>query len=136
MFSAASDLYLNPQRIPGQVDPIKNLTAGVPPSTYNGYEGELLDVFSPQWQAGYSYELAENNIAITGGFGPVPWIVGITLEDADYFWAIKGVGTCPNGATYPHPVFLIATTMFNYTAAQNNLGGPTMIPSCIRNMPG
>ena len=122
MFSAASDLYLNPQRIPGQADPIKNITAGVPLATYNGYNGELLDVFSPQWQAGYTYELAENNIAITGGFGPVPWIVGITLEDADYFWAIKGIGTCPNGATYPHPVFLIATTMFNYTAAQDNLG--------------
>ncbi len=128
MFAAAADLYLNPQRIPGQVDPIKNITAGVPLSTYNGYAGELLDVFSPQWQAGYSYEVTENNIAITGGFGPVPWIVGITLEDADYFWAIKGVGTCPNGATYPHPTFLIATTAFDYSSSQNNLGGSYQDP--------
>ena len=121
MFSAASDLYLNPQRIPGQVDPIKDITVGVPESTYNGYQGRLLDVFSPQWQAGYEYELSQNNLAITGGFANVPWIVGITLEDADYFWALKGIGTCRYGAPYPHPVFLIATTMFTYTAAQNNL---------------
>ena len=124
LFSAASDLYLNPQRIPGQVDPIKDITVGVPQSTYDGYEGRLLDLFSPQWQAGYSYELSENNQAITGGFGPVPWIVGITLEDADYFWALKGIGTCPTGAPYPHPSFLIATTMFSYTSAQNPNGQP------------
>lgn len=128
MFSAASDLYLNPQRIPGQVDPIKNITVGVPLSTYNDYQGVLLDLFSPQWQAGYNYELSQNNQAITGGFGPVPWIVGITLEDADYFWALKGIGTCTAGSPYPHPSFLIATTMFNYTAAQNNLGRPYQDP--------
>jgi Putative Ig domain len=128
LFSAASDLYLNPQRIPGQVDPIKNITIGVPQSTYNDYQGLLLDVFSPQWQAGYNYELSQNNQAITGGFASVPWIVGITFEDADYFWALKGVGTCQYGAPYPHPAFLIATTMFNYTAAQNPNGQPYQDP--------
>jgi Putative Ig domain len=122
LVNAAADLYLNPQRIPNQVDPIKSITAGVPQSTYDGWQGRLLDTYSPQWQAGYAYEIAENNIAITGGFASVPWIVGITLEDADYFWAIKGIGTCANGSPYPHPAFLIATTMFSYTAAQSNLG--------------
>ncbi len=122
LFAASPDIYLNPQRVPGQVDPIKNITVGVPYSTYNGWQGRLLDVFSPQWQAAYTFEVGNNNSMITGGFASTPWIVGVTLEDADYFWALKGVGTCPNGATYPHPAYLIATTMFNYTAAQNNLG--------------
>ena len=54
----------------------------------------------------------------------MPWVVGITLEDADYFWALKGIGTCTTGAPYPHPTFLIATTMFSYTAAQNPNGQP------------
>ncbi len=124
LINAAADLYLNPQRIPNMPDPIKSITAGVPQSTYDGWAGRLLDTYSPQWQAGYTYEIAENNLAITGGFASVPWIVGITLEDADYFWAIKGVGTCATGSPYPHPSFLIATTMFSYTAAQNNLGRP------------
>ncbi len=74
-----------------------------------------------KWAQGYKGEVTLKNRAITNGFASVPWIVGITTEDADYFWALKGTGDNPI-ATYPHPSYLIATAMFTYTAAQNPTG--------------
>ena len=112
LFPTAGDAYLSPSRL-GLPQALKNIVAGVPHSTYNGYQGRLLDVFDPEWQQAYTAELANQNTAITGGFANVPWIVGITIEDADYFWALKSVGNNPV-APYPHPSFLIATTNFKY----------------------
>ena len=44
--------------------------------------------------------------------------MGITTEDADFFWALKSNGT--NGwAKYPHPGFLIACTNFQYSGYQD-----------------
>lgn len=126
--TTAGDLQTNPARLGMQQgDRVKNLTDGVPLSTFNDYRGRLLDVFAPQWAQAYAGEVAQANTAITGGFASVPWVVGITLEDADYFWALKGVGTCPTGSPYPHPSFLIATTNFT----QNSGSGFTYTDSKV-----
>ena len=105
----------------GLPEPIKNITSGTPSFCTQNYCGGLFDVFDPKWAQGYKGEVALRNKAITGGFASVPWIVGITTEDADYFWALKGTGDNPI-ASYPHPSYLIATAMFTYTAAQNPNG--------------
>jgi len=45
-----------------------------------------------------------------------PWIVGITTEDADFLWALKGTGDNPlKPNSYPHMGFLIAVANFNYS---------------------
>ncbi len=117
LFPTSADAYNSPARL-GLPQGIKNITQGIPLTTYNGYQGRLLDVFDPEWQQAYTLEMANLNQAITGGFANVPWIVGITTEDADFFWALKSNGT--NGwAKYPHPAFLIACTNFNFPGYQD-----------------
>ena len=119
-FDATSDIVNHPTDV-GLTEPFKNIVDGIPQSTYpcsTNYCGQLMDVFDPAWQIGYQGELALQNQAITGGFASVPWIVAITTEDADYFWAIKGVGTDPV-TPYPNPGWLIAVTNFQQTNYQD-----------------
>lgn len=110
LFTTSSDLLYHPTDL-GVSEPIKDIIKGIPASTYNDYRGILLDFFDPKWAQGYAGEVAQQKKAITGGFATVPWIVGITTEDADYFWALKGTGDDPY-AQYPHPTWLIAVTNF------------------------
>jgi len=98
----------------GLAEPIKQILKGIPSTTYNcakNYCGEgVMDIFDPKWAQGYAGEIALQNKAITGGFANVPWIIGITTEDADFFWPIKGTGTGPY--PYPHNSWFVAVTNF------------------------
>jgi len=98
----------------GLAEPIKQIINGIPSSTYNcatEYCGEgVMDVFDPKWAQGYAGEIALQNKAVTGGFGTVPWIVGITTEDADFFWPLKGTGSGPD--PYPNTAWFVAVTNF------------------------
>jgi hypothetical protein len=97
LFSTSGDLLNHPDDIK-VAEPIKDIVAGIPTSIFRDYRGILLDIFDPKWQQGYQGEVAIQNQAITGGFATVPWVVGITTEDADYFWALKGTGNGPFAA--------------------------------------
>jgi hypothetical protein len=112
MSTAAESIYY-PSDI-GLAEPIKQIINGIPSSTYNcasKYCGEgVLDVFDPKWAQGYAGEIALQNKAITGGFGTVPWIIGITIEDADFFWPLKGIGSGPY--PYPNTAWFVAVTNF------------------------
>lgn len=112
MSTAADSLY-HPSDI-GIAEPIKQIINGIPSSTYNcgsKYCGEgVLDVFDPKWAQAYAGEVALQNKAITGGFGTVPWIIGITTEDADFFWPLKGIGSGPY--PYPNTAWFVAVTNF------------------------
>lgn len=110
LLNTSSDLLNHPGDLK-VAEPIKDIIKGIPTSTYHDYRGILIDVFDPKWQQGYQGEVELNKQAITGGFASVPWIVGITTEDGDYFWALKGTGDNPF-APYPHPSWLIAVTNF------------------------
>jgi hypothetical protein len=70
----------------------------------------VLDVFDPKWAQAYAGDIVLQNNAITGGFGAVPWIIGITTEDADFFWTIEGIGSGP--APYPNAAWFVAVTNF------------------------
>ena len=111
--NTAADLIYHPDQL-GVAEPIKNIVDGIPQSTYNDYQGRLLDVFDPKWQQGYQGEMKLLNRFITDGFANVPWILGATTEDSDYFWALKGTGNNPVAA-YPHPAWLVAVTNFQQT---------------------
>lgn len=116
----------NPSKL-GLPEAIKNISAGVPQSTFGGYEGILTDVFDPKYQQGYTAEVNYWN-QIIGGFANTPWVLGITTDDADYLWAFKSSGNNPV-CPYPHPVFLVATTNFQYGTAQNPAGIPYQDPT-------
>lgn len=114
-FSVASDALHHTSDI-GLAEPIKQIINGIPSSTYPcgpNYCGEgVLDVFDPKWAQAYAGDIAyyQKNI-FTGGFATTPWIVGITTEDADFFWPLKGLGSGQYG-WYPNTAWLVAVTNF------------------------
>ena len=114
-FSVASDALHHTSDI-GLAEPIKQIINGIPSSTYPcgpNYCGEgVLDVFDPKWAQAYAGDIAYYESTIfTGGFATIPWIVGITTEDADFFWPLKGLGSGQYG-WYPNTAWLVAVTNF------------------------
>ncbi len=98
---------------------LKQVVAGVPTATYNGWRGKLPDPYEPNFALAFQHEIGYwQNTIVTGGFADKSWIVGISMDDADATWAFKGPGNGPL-AKYPHIGFLVACTKFIYTAAEN-----------------
>ena len=116
MLRAAAEATYHPERC-GYKQPIKNIIAGVP-EHYAIWGGTpMLDPFDPMWPACVKAEVSQwrNNFS-DGEFNNVPWIVGITTEDADFVWALKATGDNPaKKNNYPHMGFLIAVVNFNYS---------------------
>ncbi|KKK64712.1 hypothetical protein LCGC14_2981440, partial [marine sediment metagenome] len=90
-------------------EPVKNIIAGVPTSTYGGYRAPLLDVYDPNYAFVVGKSVEELNTDITGGVANKQWIIGVTLDDADEVFGFKGEGT-GGKVDYPHPSFLVLTT--------------------------
>ena len=111
--SGAGDSLYHPSDI-GLAEPIKQIINGIPSSTYDckqNYCGEgVLDVFDPKWAQAYAGEVSMNRKIFTGGFSTLPWMIGITTEDADFFWPLKGTGNGPY--PYPHNSWFVAVTNF------------------------
>ena len=99
----------------GHKQPIKDIIAGVPGS-YGIWDGTpMLDPFDPMWPGCVKGEINQWRNNLSGDFNKIPWIVGITTDDADFLWALKGTGDNalkPN--SYPHMGFLIAVANFTY----------------------
>jgi len=116
MLRAAAQATVHPDRC-GYKQPIKDIIAGVP-GRYHIWDGTpMMDPFDPMWPACVNAEIKEWRHLLSGGeFKNIPWIVGITTEDADYLWALKGTGDNPvKPNAYPHMGFLIAVANFNYS---------------------
>jgi Bacterial Ig domain len=105
----------------GIPEAIKDIIRGVPTSTYSGGRGVLVDVYDPKFAQAYQNEVAYWSQAITGGFADKPWVVGITLDDADSLFGLKSRAGS-SVVAYPHVGFLVATTKFSYSAAENPQG--------------
>lgn len=120
MINAIMDGYNVPSRLKLQ-DGLKNIVAGVPTSVYNGWRGRVIDVFDPHLAAAYDAKIAFYQRGYTGGFADNPWVLGITIDDADLLFAIKAGGQ-GRVNKYPHPAFLIATAKFQYGAAEHPQG--------------
>ena len=116
MLRAAAEAAVHPDRC-GYKQPIKDIIAGVP-GKYRIWDGTpMLDPFDPMWPACVNAEIKDWRSRFSGGeFKNIPWIVGITTEDADYLWALKGTGDNPlKPNSYPHMGFLIAVANFAYS---------------------
>jgi len=99
----------------GSKQPIKDIVAGVPAS-YGIWDGTpMLDPFDPMWPACVKGEIQQWRNTFSGDFHKTPWIVGITTDDADFLWALKGAGDNPlKPNSYPHMGFLIAVANLAY----------------------
>ena len=108
-FATTEDAIYNPAYI-GLPEAVKNLCAGQDSNGYGKFCNYTLDVVDPSWTAGSLGEVALQTSIFTGGFNTDPWIIAISLGDADEFFMFKGNGT----GGYPHPAMVVATSAFNY----------------------
>ncbi len=109
--------YNTPERF-GLHDSIKNIVAGTSPKYYNAWRGRMVDVYDPHLPQVYRAAVAQQDKAYTGGFEGQSWAIGITPDDMDVLFLLKGG---PNGKVnrYSQPVFLIAIAKFSYTSEEN-----------------
>ncbi len=113
-FGSDQDAVFNPGAI-GLPEALKNIIGG---QDQNGYHIQWsiynIDVMDPNWTVANQGELAlQLNPAEDGflnGFNNSPWVVALSLGDADEFVLFKGVG--PDG--YAHPAQVVATSAFNF----------------------
>lgn len=105
--------YGSPKQV-GLSEPVKNIVAGVPKSTYNSYQGILIDLFDPKFQQGYQYSVNYWQEPFQGGFANIPWVLGIGTDDADRLFGFKNPGNDIYGK-HPNAAFLVATTKFSYS---------------------
>ena len=108
-FSTTDDAIYNPTQI-GLPEAVKDMCAGQDSNGYGKFCNYTLDVVDPNWTAGNLGELGLQVSYFTGGFNTTPWIIAISLGDADEFFMFKGNGT----GGYPHPAMVVATSAFNY----------------------
>lgn len=99
-------------------EPVKDVIAGVPRSTYNGWRAVLPDVFDPKFAKACQGLVSGIMKPYRNGFADNPWILGITIDDADELFGFKSGGNAPINA-YENPAFMVATSRFEYTAEQN-----------------
>ncbi len=115
MLRPAGEATYHPDQC-GYKQPIKDIIAGVP-GHYGIWDGTpMIDPFDPMWPACVNAEIKQwRNNFTSGDFKNIPWIVGITTDDADFLWALKGTGDNPlKPDSYPHMGFLIAVANFSY----------------------
>jgi uncharacterized membrane protein len=113
-FGSDQDAVFNPGAI-GLPEALKNIIGGqdqygyyVPWDIYN------IDIMDPNWleanQGELALQLNPSEDGFLDGFNNTPWIVALSLGDADEFVLFKGVG--PDG--YAHPAQVVATSAFNF----------------------
>src|SRR5229473_6736890 len=117
MLGAAGDA-MNNWRLLNLPRPLKDIMRSVPESAYNGWRASFPDVFDPNYPTACANAVAYWSEAITGGFADKPWVIGITLDDADYLFGFKSRPGAPVNS-YPHNGWLIAVANFQYSSAQD-----------------
>ena len=119
-FPTLQQVLTSPQNV-GLPEPIKDICRGFDDNGYHFYCSNLADIFDPKWQTANINELAVQQSVYTGGFNTDPWVMGVSLGDTDYVFAIKGNGAGTyNVPAYPHPGMLVATVNFEYSGFQDN----------------
>ena len=109
--------FNTPERF-GLHDPLKNIVAGTLPQYYKAWRGRMVDVYDPHLADAYRAAIVQQDKSYTGGFEGQSWVLGITPDDMDVLFLLKGG---PNGKVnrYSQPVFLIAIAKFSYTSEEN-----------------
>ena len=113
-FGSDQDAVFNPGAI-GLPEALKNIIGG---QDSNGYQIPWdiynIDIMDPNWlvanQGELTLQLNPAGGGFQSGFSNTPWIVALSLGDADEFVLFKGVG--PDG--YAHPAQVVATSAFNF----------------------
>ncbi len=122
-FSAVFSALRNPSAV-GLKEPVKDIVNGVPKSTYNDWRAPLIDVYAPEFAQACAAEVNYWKNVYNGDFASKPWVIGLTVEDADDLWGFKSRGDAPVNA-YPHSGFMVATTNFDYTTPSMHGRGPS-----------
>jgi hypothetical protein len=117
MLGAAGDA-MNNWRLLNLPRPLKDIMRSVPKSAYNGWRASFPDVFDPNYPTACANAVAYWSEAITGGFADKPWVIGITLDDADYLFGFKSRPGAPINS-YPHNGWLIAVANFRSSSAED-----------------
>lgn len=75
-------------------EPVKDIIAGTAPGVYTGWRGQFPDIFDPKFEEFVSSKVADNSPQFfTDPPEQSPWIIGTTLDDADYTY---GFGPHPD----------------------------------------
>jgi hypothetical protein len=78
-------------------------------------------------------ELALQKSGFKNGFNTIPWIIAISMGDADELFMFKGNGSGLSGAAeYPHPAMVVATSAFNYNLPHVNGNWQRPILTAVR----
>ena len=122
-YDTTDDAIYNPEGV-GIPESVKNLCAGQDSYGF-GHCNYTLDVLDPNWTVASQGELAwQLNPADDGflkGFNTSPWVLAISMGDADQLTIFKGSGNGKYGVSeYPHPAMVTATSAFNYNLAPVN----------------
>jgi len=119
-FGTTDDAVFDPTDI-GLPEAIKSIVGGQDNNGYqNVYNLYSLDIMDPNWLVANQGELAlllnPAQDGFLNGFNTSPWVVAISLGDADEFVLFKGTG--PGG--YAHPAQVVATSAFNFNLPPMN----------------
>jgi uncharacterized membrane protein len=113
-FATTNDAIVHPSMI-GLPEAVKDLCAGQDSNGYKSFCNYTLDIVDPNWLVGNQGELALQLSQFTDGFNTSPWVIAISLGDADELFMFKGNGSgLSEAAEYPHPAMVVATSAFNY----------------------
>ena len=113
-FATTNDAIVHPSMI-GLPEAVKDLCAGQDSNGYGSFCNYTLDIVDPNWLVGNQGELALQISQFTDGFNTSPWVLAISLGDADELFMFKGNGSgLSESAEYPHPAMVVATSAFNY----------------------
>lgn len=85
----------------------KDVYNGVSKTTYKGWFGSLVDAFDPNLPGCAEQGIVESGKRFTGEvevLAKSPWLLGVTIDDADYTSGFK------SGITHVHPGWLTAVT--------------------------
>ncbi len=123
MMNATKDAELHYASCGSYTQPIKDILQGLTSTIQSQiyYGTPMIDLFDPMFQACVTYEVGNLKTIFQGSnFNNNKYLLGITTEDADYIWALKGTGTQHLGTAYPHMGYLIAVANFAYNGGSGS----------------
>lgn len=99
----------------------KDIMYGIPTSTYGDYRSPLVDFYAPEFATYVNNYVNSTVSSFTNPISQSPWLLGWVIDDADKWYGLAGGGnlscvTQTQGATYPHPSWMVAVTNFQQTS--------------------
>jgi len=121
------DCVLNPGGVAITLpDNCKSIAAGTVCSDCSGWK--MIDPWEPRWQQGVANEFNYYVDKVIQNAVTQPWLVGWSLDDADYTQLFKAQGTGVLTGGYANAAYIIAATNFDYSSVPHPGGGSWLDP--------